>query len=139
MFEKYASNFIKTAVQDSFLKFYFMISTGIDLYAIAHVKVDFIPVLKMWVLPILGRFVWSTYFVQCVRKIFDHNGELYSIQSRYVFSLPISSKKFCRQSFQNWIVWSKIESIDDGDFNRLLFRANNPVLEPLATVLFWRN
>ena len=28
-------------------------------------KVDFIPVLKMWVLPILGRSVWTTYFVQC--------------------------------------------------------------------------
>ena len=57
MFEKYASNFIKTAVQDSFLKFYVMISTGIDLYGIAHVKVDFIPVLKMYVIRMLGKFV----------------------------------------------------------------------------------
>ena len=57
MFEKYASNFIKTAVQDSFLKFYVMISTGIDLYGIAHVKVDFIPVLKMCVVTLLGKFV----------------------------------------------------------------------------------
>ena len=32
-------------------------STGIDLYGIAHVKVDFIPVLKMCVIRILGKFV----------------------------------------------------------------------------------
>ena len=43
-----------------------MTRTGIDLYGIAHVKVDFIPVLKMCVLPILGRFVWTTSFGQCV-------------------------------------------------------------------------
>ena len=35
-----------------------MIRTAIDLY----VKVDFIPVLKMCVLPILGRFIWTTSF-----------------------------------------------------------------------------
>ena len=42
-----------------------MTSTGIDLYGIAHVKVDFIPVLKMCVIRILGKFVWTTSFVQC--------------------------------------------------------------------------
>ena len=35
------------------------------VYGIVHVKVDFIPVLKMCVLPILGRFVWTTSFGQC--------------------------------------------------------------------------
>ena len=50
-------NHMKTAVLNSFLKFYVMTRTEIDLYGIAHVKVDFIPVLKMCVLPILGRFV----------------------------------------------------------------------------------
>ena len=39
-----------------------MTSTGIDLYGIVHVKVDFIPGLKMCVLPILGKFVWTTIF-----------------------------------------------------------------------------
>ena len=48
---------MKTAPLDSFLKFYVMTSTGIDLYGIVHVKVDFIPGLKMCVLPILGKFV----------------------------------------------------------------------------------
>ena len=47
----------KEPVLNSFLKFYVMIRTEIDLYGIVHVKVDFIPVLKMCVLPILGRFV----------------------------------------------------------------------------------
>ena len=57
---------MKTAPLNSFLKFYVMTSTGIDLYGIVHVKVDFIPGLKMCVLPILGKFVWSTTFAQCV-------------------------------------------------------------------------
>ena len=58
---------MKTAVLNSFLKFYVMRSTGIDLYGIAHVKVDYIPVLKMCVLLLLGRFVWTTIFAQCVK------------------------------------------------------------------------
>ena len=53
---------MKTAVLNSFLKFYVMRRTGIDLYGIAHVKVDFIPVLKMCVLPLLGKFVWTAIF-----------------------------------------------------------------------------
>ena len=53
---------MKTAVLSSFLKFYVMRSTEIDLYGIAHVKVNFIPVLKMCVLTLLGRFVWTTIF-----------------------------------------------------------------------------
>ena len=48
---------MKTHPQDSFLKFYVMTSPEIDLYGIAHVKVDFIPLQKMYVIPILGRFV----------------------------------------------------------------------------------
>ena len=44
----------------SFLKFYVMRSPGIDLYGILHVKVDFIAVLE-----ILGRFVRTTWSVQC--------------------------------------------------------------------------
>ena len=58
-------NLIKTHPLNSFLKFYVMTSPEIDLYGIAHVKVDFIPLQKMYVIPILGRFVWTTYFVQC--------------------------------------------------------------------------
>ena len=47
----------KTIPQISFLKIYVMSSAGIDLYGIAHVKVDFIPVLKLCVVQILGKFV----------------------------------------------------------------------------------
>ena len=36
--------------------------TEFDLYGMVHVKVDFIPVLKMCVLTILGKFVWTTIF-----------------------------------------------------------------------------
>ena len=36
----------------------------IDLHGIVHVKVDFIVFLKMYALVILGRFVWTTWFVQ---------------------------------------------------------------------------
>ena len=53
---------MKTTVLNSFLKIYIMMRTEIDLYGIVHVKVDFIPVLKMCVLPILGRFVWTAIF-----------------------------------------------------------------------------
>ena len=56
---------MKTTPLDSFLKFYVMGSTQVDLYGIAHVKVDFIPLQKMYVIPRLGRFVWTTCFVQC--------------------------------------------------------------------------
>ena len=49
-----------------FWKFYVMSSPEIDLYGIFHVKVDFIVALKMYVLVILGRFVWTTWFEQCV-------------------------------------------------------------------------
>ena len=56
---------MKTIPQNSFLKIYVMSSAGIDLYGIAHVKVDFIPLQKMYIIPMLGRFVWTTCFVQC--------------------------------------------------------------------------
>ena len=48
---------MKTRPLNSFLKFYVMTSPGFDLYGIAHVKVDFIPLQKMYVILILGRFV----------------------------------------------------------------------------------
>ena len=51
---------MKTAVLDSFLKFYVMISTQVDLFGIYHVKVHFIAHQKMYVIPMLGRFVWTT-------------------------------------------------------------------------------
>ena len=47
---------MKAAILDSFLKFYVMGSPGIDLFGISHVKVDFITVLKMYVLPMLEIF-----------------------------------------------------------------------------------
>ena len=56
---------MKTTPLNSFLKFYVMSSPGIDLYGIPHVKADFIPLQKMYVIQILGRFVWTTNFVQC--------------------------------------------------------------------------
>ena len=56
---------MKTAVLDSFLKFYVMTSTQVDLFGIYHVKVHFIAHQKMYVIPMLGRFVWTTSFVQC--------------------------------------------------------------------------
>ena len=40
-------------------------SPRIDLFGIVHVKVNFIPDLKMWVSAMLGKFVWTTSFVQC--------------------------------------------------------------------------
>ena len=48
---------MKIVPQNSFLKIYVMSSAGIDLYGIAHVKVDFIPLQKMYIIPMLGRFV----------------------------------------------------------------------------------
>ena len=41
---------MKTIPQNSFLKIYVMSSAGIDLYGIAHVKVDFIPLQKMYIM-----------------------------------------------------------------------------------------
>ena len=51
-----------------FQKFYVMTSTEIDLYDIVHVKAHIFPVPKMWILAILGKFVWTTHFVQCGLK-----------------------------------------------------------------------
>ena len=48
---------MKTTPHNSFLKFYVMTSTGINLFGIAHVKVDIILPQKMYVKPTLGRFV----------------------------------------------------------------------------------
>ena len=39
--------------------------TEINLYGIAHVKVDFILLQKMYVIPRVGRFVWTISFAQC--------------------------------------------------------------------------
>ena len=50
----FAKDFI---TMNSFWKFYVMGSPEIDLFGIAHVKVEFIPVLKIYTIPILGRFV----------------------------------------------------------------------------------
>ena len=38
----------------------------IDLFGIAYVKVEFIPVLKIYTIPILERFVWSTHLFNVV-------------------------------------------------------------------------
>ena len=38
------------------------------------------------------------------------------VQYKYAFCSPVSSKKCCRQSFQNWIVCSKNESIEFSEF-----------------------
>ena len=48
---------MKIIPQSSFLKFYVMGPTEINLYGIAHVKVDIIARQKMYNIPILGRFV----------------------------------------------------------------------------------
>ena len=45
---------------NSFLKVYVMKRTEIDLFGKAHVKVEFIPVLKTYTIRILGRFVRRT-------------------------------------------------------------------------------
>ena len=58
-------NLSKTTPQNSFLKFYVMGSTEINLYGIAHVKVDIIPPPKRYVMPRLGRFDWTSCFAQC--------------------------------------------------------------------------
>ena len=39
-----------------------MCPTRIDLYGIAHVKVD---IQEIYVIPWLGRFVWTATFEQC--------------------------------------------------------------------------
>ena len=50
----FAMDFI---TMNSFLKFCVMGSPEIDLFGIAHVKVEFIPVLKIYTIRNLGRFV----------------------------------------------------------------------------------
>ena len=50
-------DFTMFATMKYFLKFYVMSSPEIDLCGIFHVKADFIVVLKIYVLVILGRFV----------------------------------------------------------------------------------
>ena len=56
---------MKTTPLSSFLKFYVMTSTQVDLFGIAHEKVEFILPRKMYVMPRIGRFVWTTCFGQC--------------------------------------------------------------------------
>ena len=42
-----------------------MRSTGVHLFGIAHVKVHVILLQKMYIIRRVGRFVWTTRFVQC--------------------------------------------------------------------------
>ena len=49
--------YYKITPLNSFLKFYVMGTTERHLFGIAHVKVDFFGVQKMWVTSMLGRFV----------------------------------------------------------------------------------
>ena len=49
-----------------FFRFYVMGPTEINLYGIAHVKLDFILLQKMYVILRVKRFVWTTNFTQCV-------------------------------------------------------------------------
>ena len=46
-----------------------------DLFGIAHVKLEFILVLKINTIPILGIFIWSTNFVHC-----EPSTELFCLQ-----------------------------------------------------------
>ena len=48
---------MKMAPKFGFSKFYVMSPTEIHLYGIAHVKVDFIPLPKMYIIPRVGKFV----------------------------------------------------------------------------------
>ena len=48
---------MKTAPQIGFLKFYVIGPAKIHLYGIAHVKVDFILLPKMYVIPWVGKFI----------------------------------------------------------------------------------
>ena len=52
-----------------------MASTEIDLFGIVHVKVEFIPVLKIYTIPILGRFVWSTHLFNVCSKRVNERGQ----------------------------------------------------------------
>ena len=61
---------------NSFLKFYVMGSNGIDLFGLTHVKVEFITVLKIYTIRILGRFVRSTHFVQRDLNKYTKKGKL---------------------------------------------------------------
>ena len=48
---------MKIAPLNSFLKFYVMSPTENHLYGIAHVKVEVNALQKMYIIPLLGRFV----------------------------------------------------------------------------------
>ena len=62
---------VKFSWKFSFLKIYVMGSTQVDFLDIVHVKVGFFAVLKMCVRARLGKFVWSTLFVQCVCVFYE--------------------------------------------------------------------
>ena len=49
----------------------------------------------------------------------------------YVFSSPVSSKKYCRQSFQNWIVYLQIESIGTEESAQYFIRKDLKFRDPL--------
>ena len=48
-----------------------MSPTEINLFDIVHVKVDFILLQKMYVILSLGRFIWTSHFVQCAYVAFN--------------------------------------------------------------------
>ena len=47
------------------IDFCYGISSAVDFIDIVHVKVELIPAPKMHIIPIMRRFVWTTYFAQC--------------------------------------------------------------------------
>ena len=66
---------------------------GIDLYGIAHVKVEYFRLQEIYVMFRLGRFVWTTTFEQCGggrRALNPHQATLRALVS---FNLSNNNKK----------------------------------------------
>ena len=86
----------------SFLKIYVIGSTQIDLLGIFHVKVGFFAVLKMCIRAHLGKFAWSTLFVQCEISCLICDRKYLIIISAQYFSYSKMSTKVFRL---NWSVF----------------------------------
>ena len=71
-------------------------STQIDFFGICHVKVWFIVVLKMYLTPPIGRFVWTIWFVQCegsIPDIFSESDIFIGSEPCYLF---LGDREVCR-------------------------------------------
>ena len=117
-----------------FFKFFVMGRAKIDLYGIAHVKVEFIQVLKIYTIPILE--------CACMCNSFSYD-DLYSFFSLMIkwyqfkkLSAPRSSKKLVWWWYYDAVFPNRIRLMNLKFFTACLIHNSTPASDTLSSMFF---